>query len=306
MSLVTSRELFANRAIPMTVDSVTERRQIQNNLHRHEYLELLFVSDGSLLNHFVNDKIELKSGDVLILKPYVRHYLEATEQNNPILAYCCSFLPEVVDSSIRSLAEAGHANPGHRHLFQPFLPLASENNSAIQLQLPEAEREEVTTRLEKLRELSKYSDASSNAQIRCQFQGLLAYLSDYFTASGQVGENIQVNTSGARTRFRPKLQKTLNYIHDHADETLTLKNMASMSGTSPTYFCQLFKHETGMTFLQYLNDLRIQNACKLLRESGSNITEICYKVGFNDYSHFSRLFKKHIGKSAAEFRKQEH
>ncbi|MGJ8724102.1 MAG: AraC family transcriptional regulator [Roseibacillus sp.] len=304
MSLVTSREIFPDRSVPVAVDSVTERRQIQSNLHRHEYLELLFVYRGSLVNKFVNSEISLAAGDLVLLKPYVRHFLELENNQAPMLAYCCSFLPEIVDSGIRSLSEASGANPGHRYLFQPFLALTDENTSAVQIQLSKAEREEVCERLSILSELSKNPDASASAQIRCRFQSLLAYISDYCTRSGQTPDQIQAGSAGTNARFRPKLQKTLNYIHDHADESLALKEMASMSGTSPTYFCQLFKHETGMTFLQYLNDLRIQNACTLLRESGDSITEICYRVGFNDYSHFSRLFKKHVGQSAAEFRKK--
>ena len=173
------------------------------------------------------------------------------------------------------------------------------------MKLADAESEEAATRLERLRSLSRDPDASASAQIRCEFLSLLAFLSDHCENSEKLADEIQAGSAAPNARFRPKLQKTLNYIHDHADEPLVLKDMATMCGTSSTYFCQLFKHETGMTFLQYLNDLRIQNACALLRESGDSITEICYRVGFNDYSHFGRLFKKHIGVSAAEFRKAD-
>ena len=80
--------------------------------------------------------------------------------------------------------------------------------------------------------------------------------------------------------------------------------MAVMCGTSVTYFCNLFKRETGMTFIKYLSDLRLQNACELLRRTGQTVTEICYQVGFNDYSNFSRRFKKYTGVSAAHYRRQ--
>ncbi|MEP4079538.1 AraC family transcriptional regulator [Haloferula sp.] len=282
---------------------MTERRKIQGDLHRHEYIEMMFVCRGNLTNRFVDSEISLKPGDLVVLKPYVNHVLELGKDKKPILAFCCSFLPEVVDSGIRSLDEAAHAHPGHRHLFTPFLSLVKEDVSAVRLKLSKPDREEVAIQLEELRALSQDPDASACAQIRCRFLSLLAFLSDHCESLSQPSAQIQAGSAAPAARFRPKLQKTLNYIHNHADEPLVLKDMASMCGTSPTYFCQLFKHETGMTFLQYLNDLRIQNACSLLRESGDNIAEICYRSGFNDYSHFSRLFKKHVGVSAAEFRK---
>lgn len=103
MSLVTSRELFFDPALPVAVDSVTERRLIQKKLHRHEYLELLFVRRGSLANRFVSSEVVMKAGDLIILKPHVRHVLEFRDKRKPLLAFCCSFLPDIVDSGIRSL-----------------------------------------------------------------------------------------------------------------------------------------------------------------------------------------------------------
>jgi len=96
----------------------------------------------------------------------------------------------------------------------------------------------------------------------------------------------------------------LNYIHDHFEKPLALENVARMSGASGTYFCRLFKHETGLTFLNYVNGLRIERACVLLRDTCDNALDICYQVGFNDYTHFSRQFKKNTGMSPAAFRRQ--
>ena len=59
-----------------------------------------------------------------------------------------------------------------------------------------------------------------------------------------------------------------------------------------------------MTFLNYLNGLRIERAGVLLRETTDNALDICYQVGFNDYTHFGRQFKKNTGMSPAEFRKK--
>ena len=64
MSLVTARALFPDPSVPVAVDTVTERRQVQGDLHRHEYLELLFVDRGSLKNRFINSEITLKAGDL--------------------------------------------------------------------------------------------------------------------------------------------------------------------------------------------------------------------------------------------------
>ncbi len=59
-----------------------------------------------------------------------------------------------------------------------------------------------------------------------------------------------------------------------------------------------------MTFLNDLNGLRIERACVLLRDTCDNALDICYQVGFNDYTHFGRQFKKNTGMSPATFRKR--
>ena len=87
-------------------------------------------------------------------------------------------------------------------------------------------------------------------------------------------------------------------------EPLTLEDMAAKSGVSVSYFCMLMKHTTGMSFVNYLTGLRIDQACVLLRDTRDNITDVCYRVGFNDYSHFSRQFKKVTGTTPSEYREQ--
>ena len=118
-------------------------------------------------------------------------------------------------------------------------------------------------------------------------------------------KTITVTRATPISRYKDGLRKTLNHIHDRFKEPLTLTDMAAMSGASETYFCRLFKHETGQTFLDYLNSLRIESACVLLRDTTNNALEICYEVGFNDYTHFGRQFKKNIGMSPAEFRRRK-
>lgn len=305
MSLVTSKELFKDVGIPVAVDSVADRRKIQMNLHRHEYYEMLFVRSGMMVNRFLRGDIVMKAGDLIILKPYVQHTLSVPKQLRPLLAYCCSFLPAVVDSGIHSLAEASVAHPGNQHFFKPFFQLAAEDVSVVQLKIVPHHQKEFCERMERLKGLSRNSFGSESAQLRCEFLSLLAFLADVYEEGGKQHQEAQVNTQNLGAQHRSKLEKTLNYIHDHADEPLTLEDVAMMSGTSVTYFCHLFKRETGMTFVKYLSDLRLQNACELLLRTGQTVTEICYRVGFNDYSHFSRRFKKYTGLSAAHYRRQE-
>jgi YesN/AraC family two-component response regulator len=304
MSLVKSRELFLESAFPIAVDTVVDRTLIQKELHRHEYFEMLFVEYGSLVNRFKSEEIIMNPGDVLIMKPYVLHVLIDALRHEQRKAYCCSFLPQTVDFGIQSLEELKASNSPNKYFFKPFLSLAEEGISAIQLKVAPDQRETLVGLFRQLRESSHENTEKGHALTRCRFLNLLAFLADQYEQDQGVNQKIKTNLVVPVSRYQAGLRKTLNYIHDHFEQPLTLEQMASMSGASETYFCRLFKHETGMTFLNYLNGLRIERACLLLRDTCDNALDICYQVGFNDYTHFGRQFKKNTGLSPADFRRQ--
>ena len=105
MCLVKAREVFDKTAFPAKVETVANRALKLEELHRHEFFEILYVEEGSLINRFKGTEVEMKAGDVLILKPYVLHQLGVNTTDKTCKAYCCSFLPQVVDHTTPSLEE---------------------------------------------------------------------------------------------------------------------------------------------------------------------------------------------------------
>lgn len=300
--LVTCNELFANAAFPVVADRVVDRSLVQSDFHRHEFFEMLFVAHGSLLNRLKTDDIMLRAGDLLITKPYVQHLLERRKQKRPTVAYCCSFMPQVVDSSLHSLEGLKGSNSPNKYFFKPFLSLAEEEASAVLLPIPPARRKIVIDLFQRLQKGGDEPTDVNFARTRCDFLCLLAYLAEGYEQSPD--QLVKKGFSVPASRYTEGLRKVLNYMHDHIELPVTLQEMAAMSGVSVSYFCMLFKRATGMTFLDYLTGLRIEQACLLLRNSCDNITTICYQVGFSDYSHFSRKFKRSMGITPSEYRQQ--
>lgn len=104
-----------------------------------------------------------------------------------------------------------------------------------------------------------------------------------------------------KEKMRP-INQAKEYIQNHYSEQISLETVSSYVGFSPSYFSTIFSKETGKTFLEYLLDIRIEEAKKLLRETQMNIEMVCLSVGSNDYKRFTKKFKKEAGITPKEYR----
>ena len=93
------------------------------------------------------------------------------------------------------------------------------------------------------------------------------------------------------------------YIQEHFASRLSLEEISDHVGFNPSYFATLFKKETGQTIVEYLTDVRIQQARQMLRTTRLTAQEICDAVGYHDSKHFLKTFKKATGISPIEYRK---
>lgn len=102
--------------------------------------------------------------------------------------------------------------------------------------------------------------------------------------------------------FTPREVKLKDVVQTHLFSDMTISELATLSGQSLSSFKRDFQKNYNDSPANYIRVKRLNEAQKLLRISTLSITEICYQVGFNDLSHFSKVFKKHIGISPAEYR----
>jgi two-component system response regulator YesN len=99
------------------------------------------------------------------------------------------------------------------------------------------------------------------------------------------------------------VRRAKQIIKERFSEPVTLKEIASDEGFSYTYLAGLFKSETGQTFGDYIREVRMNEAKRLLRESNMSVGDICKAVGYTDQKHFNASFKKTTGVKPTEFRK---
>lgn len=94
-------------------------------------------------------------------------------------------------------------------------------------------------------------------------------------------------------------------MKENIENHITIQYLVNYIGYSPTRFFTLFKNQTGLTPLNYLNKLKRQRACRLLKETDMKINQICFKIGIEDSLYFSRLFSKTMGMPPREYRNKK-
>jgi two-component system response regulator YesN len=100
------------------------------------------------------------------------------------------------------------------------------------------------------------------------------------------------------------LQQAVKYIHNNFTMEINLDRVAGVAGISRFHFSRLFKEMTGLTYLSYLNHVRIEQAKRLLNHDDLSITDTGYAVGYSNLTHFERIFKKLAGTTPSQYRRQ--
>lgn len=97
--------------------------------------------------------------------------------------------------------------------------------------------------------------------------------------------------------------KVIKYINANFTKNISIKDIAEELFLNPNYISQLFKKETGTTYVKYLNGLRIEKAKELLQKTDMSINDVCINSGFNDYFYFIKKFKKYTNMAPSYYRK---
>ncbi len=103
--------------------------------------------------------------------------------------------------------------------------------------------------------------------------------------------------------FYPRLNRLRGYVEQSYSEPIPLKKAAGIAALEKSYFSSYFRAKVGITFTDWLRQVRIEKAMELMKASDSSITHIAYEVGFGDLRTFERAFKKHTLMTPMEFKK---
>lgn len=98
------------------------------------------------------------------------------------------------------------------------------------------------------------------------------------------------------------IREIIEYIHENISNPLTVEELSSLTHFHPNYFVRFFKDHMGIPPVKYVNNVKVETAKTLLENTDLPVLEIMHKIGFTDYSHFSKFFKSYSGYSPKAFR----
>ncbi|MDX6747905.1 AraC family transcriptional regulator [Polaribacter sp. PL03] len=104
------------------------------------------------------------------------------------------------------------------------------------------------------------------------------------------------------TESSERIDTVLKYISDNYASSISLDNISGVACMTTNSFCRFFKKMTNKSFTQFLNEIRIKNASRILVQENTPISEVCYIVGFNSLTNFNKQFKQIMGATPKKFR----
>ncbi len=110
-------------------------------------------------------------------------------------------------------------------------------------------------------------------------------------------------TNGEVFDYYPRLKRLREYVEQNYSERIPLEKAAQIATLESSYFSSYFRAKVGITFTDWLRQVRISKAMELLKARDFSITHIAYEVGFGDLRTFERAFKKHTRMTPREFKK---
>lgn len=253
------------------------------DMHDHNFFELVYVTKGSGLQKIDAVSCKLKEGDYFILDYGTRH---SYSQSDGLKLINCLFLPEVMDETLRGCRSFEALMKNCMIRYDAQIPGCCMSDCVLH---------DSDGRIRRLLGdmLTEYQKKSPGyAEIfRCCLRQIL------ILSMRSVVKNHQA---------RPKsevIQAAVRYIEENYAGRVTLGEFCAGSHFSLSYISRKFCRETGITFREYLQKVRIAEGCRLLEQSDLRITEVAARVGYEDVKSFQQAFHKLVQVSPREYRK---
>lgn len=252
--------------------------QFYSKLHQHQEIQISLIKKGEgtfIIGDYVG---EFNEGDIFVIGENLPHVFNSDESIKKVHMISLFFMKSAYGEHFFTMPE-----------FKDLESFFSNSTLGFKLDPPS---NEVSDLIQTLPNISKL-------QLFITFFEMLRSMnqSSITTFSSAIHTKVYGEEEGNRMR------NIFGYTLDRFDKNISLNEIAQIANMTPNAFCRYFKQRTNKTYVNFLLDIRIGNACKLLtKKTDLSIAEISYKSGFNNLTNFNRKFKSIKGMTPSEFR----
>ncbi len=247
--------------------------------HVHDCFEMLYLSSGQRF-FFINDRtFKVKEGDLILIHPNVLHKATSNEALN-----CEGVLLYFLEKQL---------SPGQpiREILKPLF-----QNETVAFSLSLSARAFVDELFSKM--LGEYRTMNNE-----YFLAMQAYVLELLIFLSRNSKQSPSASFEHPSPIHEKVSDIAAYINQHYAQALSLNFLAGHFYISPNYLCKVFKEVTDFTLIEYINNVRVKEAKRLLLESREKVVDIAEKVGFGSITNFGRVFKEVTGHPPLYYRK---
>ena len=250
----------------------------------HPFCEVAYIARGKGVVAIEGKKFEARPGDLFIVKPYELHGIKPDNDDPFDIAWFGIYPKEMAGWVSMYLWREGKSEKPKIHLSRAyeFWDMLSHVLEEIAFH---GFKHEIVLRAELLQLFVAFA-----RQVR------------FVTGEEEPPDFGKVLLRRDRKRWRQAVEAAVEFVRGNYWKRIDLETIARLVRMSPNYFCEVFKAETGLTFMEYLTRIRMAKAKELLRGTELTISEISERVGYESIHYFSRLFKEREGMSPKEYR----
>jgi AraC-like DNA-binding protein len=255
-------------------------------LHRHHETQITWIQEGEGTLIVGNNMHAFAPGDIFLLGPDLPHLFKSNpeyfnnDNNKGVKAISLFFNPSGMLTPLLDMPE-----------MKPLKTFLQNHQQGFKV--PDTSFNEVSKTMLSAKNSFGPDQLMQFFQLLKTLQNINSKvdpLSSYGT-SHSISENEGI-----------RISNIYNYIMQHYSEPITLEDVANAAYMTPQAFCRYFKKHTGHTFISFLNEIRINEACKKLTDyKFDSISTVAYKCGFNSITNFNRVFRIIIGSSPREY-----
>ncbi|THF77095.1 AraC family transcriptional regulator [Cohnella fermenti] len=257
--------------------------------HSHDFLEICYVHAGSGFHQVGDTEYRTGRGDVYIINDGTKHSFYRGETDEELITYNLLFKPGFLDD--RLLPFDDFSSLSFSFLFEGIW---EQDSLPEGVRLSIRNRHEMDTLLGDMMQEYHQALPGHQAILRSHLIRLIVLL---MRTLHQQGEGDPV-----RQRSVAMVEAAIRHLQANYAQTIDIAELARKSFFSKNYFARLFKETTGITVYQYGQQVRIEEACRLIRETDKALGEIALEVGYADYKTFFSAFRKLKGASPQVYR----